>query len=213
VAASAAFYAYANVAYPRHTYLVIYWCGDLLSSAAGFAVTWEIYRQVLAPYPGVKRMCRWAVGLLFLAVVARALVAVAMAWPNPKPAPLLEMMTNLRLVQCGLLLALVLLKWLYSVPLGRNLWAMLAGYGAFIAMNAVTLAARVAWGREFHRWLQVLQPLEYCLTLLVWCIGLWRYVPNPKPGPDMECDYERVSEQTAAALHRVRNHLTQSLRT
>jgi hypothetical protein len=29
----------------------------------------------------------------------------------------------------------------------------------------------------------------------------------------MECDYERVSEQTAAALHRVRNHLTQSLRT
>jgi hypothetical protein len=142
----------------------------------------------------------------------KAAVAVASGWPRFVTPPALDLEQNLRIVQCVLLLALSGLRWRYALPLGWNTWTMLAGYGTFVALNAVTLGARSQLGPAFQESLQSLQPIEYCLTLTVWCVGLWRYAPNPEADGALEYDYVRVSEQTAAALHRVRNHLMQPFR-
>jgi hypothetical protein len=204
-------YLYWWAADPQ-AYRLGYWISESISVVFGFGVTWEIYARILAPYRGVGKMARTILGILLTAVLAMAILEL---WGDPlrRLGPTTaELEGNMRVVQALLLLALMGLIVQYAVPMGRNIRSMLVGYGFYIGCSAVTLSLHSRLANGFGDFLSLSQRSAYTITLAVWSAGMWSYSSNPAPDQAMECDYDRVSEQTIRALGQLRNHLIHSWR-
>ena len=194
------------------SYEIGYWASEFLSALAGFAVTWQIYEVVLAPYPGVRRMARTVCTTFFALVLAKALVELTNGPIRNLGLATVDLERNLRFVQSLLLLVLAALVLYYALPLGRNVRAMLAGYGLYIGCTVIALSLRSQMGDAFERGKDYLQRSAYLVSLGVWCLGMWSYSKNPVPDRLLELDYERISAQTSRAFGRLRQHVTQSWR-
>ena len=188
--------------------VAMWWVLEFVTALAGLGVTWEVYRQTFSHYEGVRRLARGALTAILVSVLVRAGVELSDSPLRNLTPTTLELDRNLRVVQALLLLTITGLIVRYGIPLGRNLWSMLAGYGLLVGSSVITLTL----GSQFAhinawKWWSVPPQIEYCATLVVWCVGLWSYAPNPAPGIALELDYERISAQTTRAFGRLRNHL------
>jgi hypothetical protein len=169
-----------------------YWSAQVFSIALGYGVIWEIYTQVLADYPGVARLAR-SVLLTILVMLFSRVLAQALIGQVGSPAAVAGILErDLRTVQGLLLLTLVVLAAYYAIPVGRNLKGMIVGYGLFVSVSIASLALGAALGRIFESWWQHLQPASYDGALLIWCVALWSYQPNPRPEVErrIEHDYD-----------------------
>lgn len=194
------------------TYQANWWIFEFITAIVGFGITWEIFEQMLLPYRGVQRLARGVLLTLFALVFIRT----AAAWKGTPLRSLMpttvELEQNLRVLQALLLLVIVGLIAYYALPMGRNVKLMLWGYGTYLGVYVVLLTVRSEWGSSFDAFESVLPPLAYCVTLVVWCVGMWSFEPNPKPDLTLEQDYDRLSRQTGRALVRLRDHLMESWR-
>ncbi|PWU04420.1 MAG: hypothetical protein C5B51_16890 [Terriglobia bacterium] len=203
--------AYIWAVFP-HAYRLVFWVSEFVSAVAGLGVTWEIYARILAPYRGVSKMGRTLLSILLAATIAKT---TANLWVDPlrKLAPTTsELEGTLRTVQALFLLAILGLVVQYALPIGRNMRAMLVGYGFYVGCSAVTLSLHSRWGDTIGNLLNSIPPLVYTITLVMWVMGMWSYSKNPAPDNSLECDYDRVSEYTTRALGQLRNHLIHSWR-
>jgi len=193
-------------------YSIGYWASDCLLVIVGSGITWEIYRNVLAPYSGVRRMAR---AIFYSLLVTAALKAAAGLAEDPirslKPSSL-ELARDLQVIQAVLLVMLLSLIVHYRVPMGRNLRYLLLGYGFYVGASIMTRTLRSLSPNSQADWWSFPSPIEYCATLVIWCVGMWSYYPNPAHDSGIGRDYDRISGQTLRALGRLRNHLSESWR-
>lgn len=190
-------------------YSLVWWVTEGVTAVAGFGVTWQIYTRILAPYEGVNRMARVVLSFLFFAVLVKAAIGFAEDFPGNTA----DLERDLRSLQALLLVAIIALMARYALPAGRNVRAMLLGYGLYIGTNLVAVSLRSVLGSSFEVWWRFLPEVEYSVTLIVWCAGMWSYSPDPVPDFALEMDYEHISAQTLRGLERLRSHLTQPWRT
>jgi len=194
-------------------YAPLYWYGEFLSVAFGCAVSWEIFRLVLGPYPGASQMARRlllvAVGALVVKAVANVSLGIY-SWP----ATAIELERNLRVLQALGLIVLALLSAYYKVPMGRNVKGIFTGYGMFVAMSIITLTLRTSLGASFQTGWTLFQPLCYFAVLVIWCLSLWKYEPvrSPQVGMKMERDYQSLVFATRKSLLQARAVLDRSTR-
>jgi xanthosine utilization system XapX-like protein len=191
-----------------------YWYIEFLGAVLGCFVVWEIYRSALRYFPGAARMARKVQTLIIAIVLARA---IAEAWNGTSWWPsqtMIELERDLRGVQAGLLIALVIVILSYRIPMGPNVWGMMLGYGLLIGSNVITLTFRALLGDSFQiEWLY-LQPLSYITVLCIWSVALWSYrpAPEPNPNPKIEQDYKFLIHSTTKALLQARTSLRKTLR-
>jgi hypothetical protein len=189
------------------------WGMDLLTAVIGFGLIWEVYRKALAPYAGVRAMTRSVILTLFIFMLAKAYFALRESSFKRLVPTTLQFEINLRVVQLILLVALLSLIFYYSIPLGRNLRYLLIGYAGYVGSDLLTLALVAsrftirmgAGGVEMSR--SFLVQFEYCVTLMVWCVGMWSWYREPVVITELQADYERLSRQTARAVSRIRDHM------
>ncbi len=195
-------------------YQSFYWHTQPLSVFVGCVVVWEIYRRALGRFPGAARMARNLLLLILLIVVAKVLANVPNVSAGWLTGTTAELERNLRAVQAVLLMGLVTVIASYRIPLGRNLWGMLLGYGLFVGTSVINLTLRVLLGDSFQTAWQYLQPLLYLTVLCVWCVMLWSYeaAPLPKTEPKIEHDYQLLAAATKKSLLRARAYLGRAMR-
>src|SRR5579864_8552499 len=147
----------------RGVVLASWWVLEFVTAMAGFGVTWEVYRQTLSCYEGVRRMARTVLTGLFATLLLRAIVELSDNPIKNLGPTTLELDRNLRVVQALLLLAVVSLIVYYSIPLGRNLWSILIGYGLLVATSVITLTLGAQFAHlSDWKWWSVPPQLEYC---------------------------------------------------
>lgn len=204
---------YLYVVYPSG-YERYYWSAEFLSVALGYCIIWEIYRQVLADYPGAARMAQSLLLLMFIALLTKVLVVVLAGRGSSLAGIPAVLERNLRTVQAILLVCIVGLLLYYAIPVGRNLQGMISGYGLFVGASLANLTLGSRLGDQFQPWWQYLQPAAYLLSLLIWTGTLWMYVPNPKPKAtiELEQDYRVVSAQVERAINQARSYLVRAVR-
>jgi hypothetical protein len=153
--------------------------------------------------------------LLVLAIVISKVIADNWnrigGWPA---GTAVEIERDLRAVQVALLIGLVAVLAVYRIPVGRNLWGMMLGYGLFISSNLITLTVRAFLGDAFQRAWSYVQPLTYVGALFLWCLTLWSYHPaSPaETHPGIERDYQFLVQTTARGLLQARSYLRRALR-
>lgn len=195
-------------------YGLFYWSTQFVSVIVGYGVVWEICRQALSRYPGTFRMARNAIALIFVVVISKVLgnSLNGEGWSLAKTTADLE--RDSRTVQAFIILAIIGLLAHYRIRTGRNLRGMMLGYGFFIGTSVVTLTVRSYLGYGFQIWWQYLQPAAYVLVLLVWCVTLWSYQPNPEPEGEtrIEQDYQALVHATRQRFRQVRARVGRTVR-
>jgi hypothetical protein len=196
----------------RQTYMVGYWMSELLATALGVGVMWELYDAVLGPYQGARRMGRALIATLLAALLLKFAVDVA-AQPIAVILPTTaDLQRNLRFMQALLLIAIFLVLRYYRVALGRNAGYLFIGYAIVVSTSVANLALRSALGAPFQRWWTILGPIEYLMTVVCWCVGLWSRSSHPAPSLALARDYAAVSRQTAMGMAQLRSRLAEVFR-
>ena len=189
------------------SYQRFYWVAQFIGLVIGFGVAWELYAQMLAHCPGIRRLARALLVLILAAIVAWSLRGPSIFSASNSA----ELERNLRTVQAVLLVALIGLVAYYSIPVGRNLRGIAIGYCFFIGTSVLNLSFLSYFGPSFQPWWQRSQPLAYCASLIIWCVTLWSYSPNPVPNDRMQRDYQRFADQTAKSIARLRRYLVDTV--
>ncbi len=193
-----------------------YWTLQFITLLVGCGIILEIFKHVLAPYPGAERFAT-AVGLLTFGLVfcfAFAYQILGISQSSPRGTAI-ELERDVRTVQAIFLFGIFAVISYYRIPIGKNLKGMIGGYGLYIGTSLVSLAFRSYAGRAFEAAWNVIQPSSYDLSLLIWLIALWSYHPNPVPDAaiHLEEDYEALAARTRRALGAVRSRLAKVGRT
>jgi hypothetical protein len=190
-------------------YPTFYWYTQFLSAAVGYAVLVEIYWQTLKSYPGAARAVRGLLLTVFVAVILKVVIAELghSTWSPSTASAQLE--RNMRTVQAVLLLGIIVPLAYYAIPIGRNLKGIILGYGCYVCASVLSLAfgSLPEYGSK-PGW-RFVQPTAYLLTLLIWCVALWSYQPNPEPETESAIarDYNFIAEHTRRMLSRAGSFL------
>ena len=202
-------YVLHPAAYPK-------WNWDLgfINIVLGCGVLLEIFRHVLAPYPGAEKFARISSIIIFMVIFSFGLAYLIFAKNTFEPRLLSRLERNLLAVQSIFLISLIAVVCYYRIAMGRNLRGMVVGYGLCTGVTLMVLALRTAIGQHITPAWILIQPFAYDLALGTWGAALWRYEPNPGPRANstLESDYESVVEATESAIGAMRSHLERAAR-
>jgi len=164
-------------------YPFLYWELEMVCLLFRFFVVWEIYRHTFPrgsllrhiPSQGWGALCFWIV-LFSLS---------ALCWSRAYASfhsVLLALECSIGFLQAVLVLAEMLVAKLYGFPMGRNIWGMAVGFGAYVSMNILNLALLdlAPWTL---RYFSGIVPASFAVMLAIWTWALWTYAPNPSPAP------------------------------
>jgi hypothetical protein len=186
-----------------------YWIGQLATLIIGYGVMLEILRKTFAPYPGAEKFGSVLIigifAVIFLFVAIQSLLA-----PDWTPASTtVELERDLRGVQALVLTSFLVIISLYGIRLGRNVKGLVFGYGLYIATSLVSLAVTAYAASRFEQVWNVLQPLSYLVSLMIWTAAMWAYSPNPAPQTPvrLESDYQSLVLKTREMLDSIRSRM------
>ncbi|MGD0963446.1 MAG: hypothetical protein ABSA57_06040 [Candidatus Acidiferrales bacterium] len=192
------------------------WNVGFLNILLSAGILLEIFKHVLAPYPGAERFAR-IFGLATFMMILSFGIAYLFFAPHAvgswmRRASNLE--RNLLAVQAIFLSSLVGVIFYYGIAIGRNLQGMIVGYGVCVATTLMALAFRSFAGPSFNAAFTFIQPIAYWVSLAVWVSTLWNYQPNPVPlaAGGIERDYDSFVSGTRTRVGELRSYLGRAAR-
>jgi len=196
-------------------YPTIYWQTELVTIVASYAVMIEIFRQSVRHNPGVARLTRNLLAIVFCLTLSYAFLNLTQdGFSSSVPRATADIGRYFRYVEGMLLLGMLWLFARYRIPLGRNLLGLIAGNTFWVSLNIANLAFWSLRGNEVSILLRRLLSASYLVTLGVWCVTLWSAKPDPvQPAEtDIERDYEILAAKTRAILARTLTRLARAMR-
>jgi hypothetical protein len=213
LAASLLAYAFytKNLQWYRHYF---YWGADLLTLTIGYGIVLEIFKHVLGPFPGAHAFARIAGLVVFGCILGFSAILSSLSSRSSALETALVFERNLRAVQAIFLFGILAVISYYRIQMGKNMKGMVAGYGLYIGISLISLALGTYAPRPFDAIAEILQPLSYDASLLVWSATLWGYHPNPVPQSDvgLEADYEGLAARTRTIFGTLRSFLGKAAR-
>lgn len=192
-------------------YALTYWICQFVALILGCVVLFEIYRIALRSYPGTARVARNLLFLIFALTFAKVLVNHSLGATTTA-----ELERNLRVVQAFGVLAIICVMLAYSIPSGRHLKGILAGYALFVANSIIQLSVLSYLGPSFHRMFVYLLPFSYLVVLCIWVAALWssasESVHSPSPLEIAAADHPSLVSQTERELQNIQLGLPGAVR-
>ncbi len=185
-------------------YAMIYWLSDAVAALLWFFVTWEVFRQTFAFAPAVRRLVGEMMIFLLLALAVVFFSGAKAVGSFP------DLERKFSFVQATLLLTTLLMARYYAVPLGRNIWGMALGFGAYVSISVMNFAMFDLLESFVPYWRHI-RPLSFIGMLGVWTWALWSYAPNPRPATAALEVYERSLAHWAQAWSELRTALRKAV--
>src|SRR5215469_1997970 len=203
----------AYIGYPK-LYPNIYWSTQFVSLVMGSIVIFEICRLALEDYPGAARMARNLLGLVFLGIFVKTLLTMNAASAAWLIQVYVRLERELRLVQSLAILTLIVVFLWHAIPLGRNLGAILLGYGTFVAMSVLQLTILNYFEYRAQHFWQIAQPVTYTAIVGMWVWKLWSAdgLGARTPRRLAPSDYEELARSTHRSLEEARGRLGSAVR-
>jgi len=185
-----------------------YWPLQLGTLVTGYGILLEILNHVLAPYPGAERFARFSGLGAFGTILTFALLAPLVA-PHWSRGTIIEFERDLRSVQAMFICGVLAVIFYYGIGMGRNMKGMILGYGLYILTSLMSLAVRSYAGTRLGQIWDVVQPLSFDISLVIWLVALWSYCPNPTSDHmiHLEEDYGALVERTKDVMGAIRGYI------
>jgi hypothetical protein len=186
------------------------WYSGFVSLFLGVGIVLEVFRHVLAPYPGAEKVAR-ILSYALMGAVLVFIIVYPIVSPNAAAARTLfyRLQRDFLAVQALLLMVIIRVMAYYAIPTGRNLKGMILGYGQMVALTLFGLALRAFRGFAFNSAFNYIQTTAYLAALVIWLIALWSYLPDPVPTPRIsgDDDYDRLASRTRGMVDATESHL------
>lgn len=167
--------ANSTVLLPLYRYKIIYfyssWAGELVSWILGIAVIYEIYASLLKEYTTLEKLGTWIFRIVCM-VLAIAALWTAFSVPSSDTMIFsqraLTLERSVRIVQCGLLVALFLFASFFGLSWKNYLFGVALGFAIFVCVELAIVGIRAYFGptrNQFYVWLK---SGSYNLGVLVW---------------------------------------------
>lgn len=170
-------------------YVAWVWYPGFVVLFLGCGIVVDTFRHVFFRYAGAEKVARAASILIMGAAVCFAGLYHVIV-PNAQAAQFLyvRLQRDFLTVQAILLFAILQVALYYRIQLGRNMKALMLGYGQCVAITLAALALRAYIGASFEVAWSATQQVSYLAALVIWLIGLWSYCPDPKAKETIEAD-------------------------
>ena len=196
-------------------YPTLYWQTELVTIVASYAVMIEIFRQSVRHNPGVARLIRNLLLIIFcLTLSYLSLNVLRDGFTSSVPRATADMGRYLRYVEGMLLLGMLWLFARYRIRFGRNVLGLIVGNAFWVGLNIANLAFWSLRGNELSILLRKLLPASYVVTLGIWCASLWSAQPDPVQPEEgeIERDYQILAARTRAILARTSSRFVRDMR-
>ena len=201
--------------FDRSGYAQLYWAVQLLTLLLGCGILLEIFKHVLADYPGAERFAVWSGLITVGAVICFAVIYPLVAPRSATAGTAVELERDLRTVQAVFLLVTLAIIFYYGIKLSRDMKGIVLGYALYVEFSLFILAFRAYEGpSSFSATWKAVQPLAYDVSLLIWAVSLWSYYAEPAsvPALSIEVDYDTLALTTKTAIGAMRSHLGKAAR-
>lgn len=191
-----------------------FWRTQFLTLGLGCGIILEIFQHVLSPYRGAEKLAR-GIGLaVFGAVLSFAAIYPYIAGPASVPATGFEFERDLRFVQAIFLFGVLGVVLYYRIELGKNMKALVFGYGLYIATSLASLAIRSHAGPALRAMWETIPPLSFAASNFIWAVGMWSYHPNlaPQQIARPEGDYGALAARTRNMMGEVSAYVEKAVR-
>lgn len=204
----------AFVWFSREVFANVYWSTQWVSVVMGSILLFEIYRLALQDHPGTARVARNLLGIVFLGILLRAILAAHISAPPWVMAMYIKLERDLRFVQSVAILVLILVFLWYAIPLGRNLGAIFFGYGVFVALSVLQLTVVNHYHYKAQTFWNIAQPVTYTAVVLLWVVKLWSADPVTEKSRRRipTGDYAELANATSRSLNEARGRLGSAVR-
>ena len=195
-------------------YAGLYWIFELLDIFAGCAVVAEVYRIGLADRPGVRKVARNVLLLVFCLTIGRVVVTAQEGLAKWTPMMTIQLQRDMRFVQIVAVASLLALLFYYAIPLGRNLRGIVLGYGLFLGLAILNLTLIRRFGNQAQTLASYVQSLSYLVVLCLWTTCLWDYHPRPALEYSAEGSgrpYDQLFVETQTRLGKARETVKSAL--
>jgi hypothetical protein len=157
----------------KNIYLYGFWFGELVSWILGLSVIYEIYANLLREYAALQKL---GTILFWLAGFVLVMIAVWTAFNAPGSdqnrvyQALLTTERSLRIVQCGLLVALFVFASFFGLSWKNHLFGIALGFAIFVCIELAVVAIRAYSGASLNEFIIWLKSGSYALAILVWAV-------------------------------------------
>ena len=191
-----------------------YWHSELVAAAASYGIIVEIFRKALQHNPGVARVARKLLLVIFVIAVSYAASDLLHGGFASMPRATADLGRCLKYAEGALLLTMLSLFLQYRISFGRNLLGLTLGYSLWVGLDVVNLALLSFPGNEFSIGLRKSLSIAYLISLVVWCTSLWSSQPDPVPPREsaIDRDYAFLAAKTRAALAQLSSRARRTLR-
>jgi hypothetical protein len=160
-------------------YALLYWHFEVVSLFFRFFVVWEIYRHTFPPGSLRRRIplkvfgavCFWA------ALFSLSALSWYQAY-NYFDSRYLALECSLDFAQAVLVLAQLVVAKHYGFLMGRNVWGLAVGFGAYVSINILHFSVYDLYHSIFAYY-QAAVPTSFVGMMAIWTWALWTYAPNP----------------------------------
>jgi len=167
-------------------YTDVYLSFQLISWALGLAIIYEIYGNLLREYPVLRK-----IGTVLFWVTAGILLAIAAWTAYQAPGADVERLArgfhalerSVRIVQCGLLLALFVFASFFGLSWKNQLFGIALGFAVFAFSDLAVVALRAYTGHPLSSFYKYLNPASWDVALVIWTFYVikdWRPTNLPK---------------------------------
>ena len=155
----------------QRTYFYLYWLVEAVGIGLGFAVVYEIFRNVFSTHQALRRLAT----LIFVSVLGVLLCVGLTVLVKHSPfnfkgitSAVVIVEESARIIEVGLLMCLFLLSSAFGVHWRQQVFAVALGLGLFAAVELITITVWGQTGKGAHEYLNVIRILGFNISLLIW---------------------------------------------
>jgi hypothetical protein len=184
----------ASAHFSPETYAKIYWRYEFGSDLLACGILYEMCRYAFSNCPQAKVFARTSQVLIWLTAVGSGCIYFLKETIPRFPrinsfAFSRDMLTS----QAIVLVVLIGGVLYFGIPLGKNLWGLVLGFGLQIGGVAGVFASDTFFRPFYDRFAVDLMMLVVYGALIIWLVTLWNYHPDPVIGLDqVRVEYQRV---------------------
>ena len=203
-------YAFGSRSY---TLFLIYWALQAILLATRGGIVAEICWRVLRSYPGIWRLCRTMLILIFIVLLAAAAYQTKTSGPRIA-ATVLAAERGLELAIVGILLSAIAFCRYYRIRVEPLLKWIALGLGFYSAIQMANNSIFQSWlTTYFPAWSQI-RLLSFQSVLAFWIVVLWRPLPSPLPASVLldQQVYDELSPRVTGRLRELNTRLQEMLK-
>lgn len=155
----------------RHIYFNVYWLAEFVGLFLGFAVVYEIFHQLLKPYPALRRLATqiFRGAVVFLVLLGCVVnYAQSLGEHNHIQATFLVMEQAGRILEVGLLLFLFLFASAFGLHWRQYVFGIAVGLGIFVTVELVGVTLRAQFGVAANSVFNMVRMISFNTSMVIW---------------------------------------------